>query len=141
MPEEDGEEGGDDLDQPTELQELTQGSAKAGTSPGRGSRTEEDDDLDFPEPVYAEQEDTDGFEFDVNQPIELPELTEEMKEEIRRAERSRGEVLVDAYKIKITVKDINTLKGLQWLNDEVINFYMQVSQVLVFEEPNLNFPT
>jgi len=63
---------------------------------------------------------------DLDQPTELPPLTQEMKEVIRRAERSRGEVLVDAHKIQITVKDINTLKGLQWLNDEVINFYMQM---------------
>ena len=49
-----------------------------------------------------------------------------MQEVIRRAERSRGEVLVDAHKIQITVKDIGTLRGLNWLNDEVINFYMQV---------------
>lgn len=33
-------------------------------------------------------------------------------------------MLVDAHKISITVKDINTLKGLNWLNDEIINFYM-----------------
>ena len=60
------------------------------------------------------------------QPTELPDLTEEMKAVIRRAVRSRGEVLVDAHKIKITVKDITTLTGLNWLNDEIINFYMQV---------------
>ena len=69
---------------------------------------------------------------DLEQPTELPELTQQMKEVIRRAERSRGEVLVDAHKIQITVKDINTLKGLQWLNDEVINFYMQVCQDIFF---------
>lgn len=63
---------------------------------------------------------------DVDQPTELPELTSEMQEVIRRAERSRGEVLVDAHKIQITVKDIGTLRGLNWLNDEVINFYMQM---------------
>jgi len=63
---------------------------------------------------------------DDDQPTELPELTSEMQEVIRRAERSRGEVLVDAHKIQITVKDIGTLRGLNWLNDEVINFYMQM---------------
>ena len=26
----------------------------------------------------------------------------------------------------ITRKDIDTLKGLNWLNDEIINFYMQM---------------
>ena len=55
-----------------------------------------------------------------------------MQEVIRRAERSRGEVLVDAHKIQITVKDIGTLRGLNWLNDEVINFYMQVGYISYF---------
>ena len=35
-------------------------------------------------------------------------------------------MLVDAHKIQITSKDIDTLSGLNWLNDEVINFYMQM---------------
>ena len=60
-------------------------------------------------------------------PTELPPLSQEMQEVINRAEGSgEEEILVDAHKIQITVKDINTLKGLEWLNDEVINFYMQV---------------
>jgi len=76
--------------------------------------------------VALPEEDIEEGGDDPEQPTELPDLTQEMKEVIRRAERSRGEVLVDAHKIQITVKDINTLKGLQWLNDEVINFYMQM---------------
>ena len=63
---------------------------------------------------------------DESQPTELPELTNEMKIVIRKAERSGGEVLVDAHKIQITGRDIGTLQGLNWLNDEIINFYMQV---------------
>lgn len=31
-----------------------------------------------------------------------------------------NEVLSDAFKIKISRKDIFTLKGLEWLNDEVM---------------------
>jgi len=65
-------------------------------------------------------------EFDESQPTELPEITQEMQSVIRRAQRSGGEVLVDAHKIQITSKDIDTLSGLNWLNDEVINFYMQM---------------
>ena len=34
--------------------------------------------------------------------------------------------LVSAFRTDITRKDIDTLKGLNWLNDEVINFYMQM---------------
>ena len=58
---------------------------------------------------------------------ELPEITDDMWAFIRNAERSRSMVLVDAFKIQITCKDIETLQGLNWLNDEVINFYMQVN--------------
>ena len=29
-------------------------------------------------------------------------------------------------RMDITRKDIDTLKGLNWLNDEIINFYMQM---------------
>jgi sentrin-specific protease 1 len=36
------------------------------------------------------------------------------------------QVLVDAYSIPISRKDLETLRGLNWLNDEIINFYMQV---------------
>ena len=65
-------------------------------------------------------------EFDESQPTEMPALTSEMTAVIRRSQASRGEVLVDAHKIQITVKDLDTLSGLNWLNDEIINFYMQM---------------
>lgn len=50
-----------------------------------------------------------------------------MKANIRWALGTDGEVLVDAHKIQIKSDDLQTLKGLNWLNDEIINFYMQVS--------------
>ena len=65
-------------------------------------------------------------EFDDSQPTEKPALTSEMTAVIKRSQASRGEVLVDAHKIQITVKDLDTLSGLNWLNDEIINFYMQM---------------
>ena len=65
-------------------------------------------------------------QFDESQPTDLPDLTSEMTAVVKRAKASRGEVLVDAHKIQITVKDIDTLSGLNWLNDEIINFYMQM---------------
>ena len=34
--------------------------------------------------------------------------------------------LVSAFRMDITRKDIDTLKGLNWLNDEIINFYLQM---------------
>merc|ERR1719239_163603 len=65
-------------------------------------------------------------EFDDSQPTEMPALTSEMTAVIKRSQASRGEVLVDAHKIQITVKDLDTLSSLNWLNDEIINFYMQM---------------
>ena len=56
----------------------------------------------------------------------MPEMTSDMATVVRRALKSGGEVLIDAHKIQITVKDIDTLSGLNWLNDEIINFYMQM---------------
>ena len=56
----------------------------------------------------------------------LPEITTQMEEVIENALSSGGETLVDAYKIAVTRKDIDTLRGLNWLNDEVINFYLQM---------------
>ena len=45
---------------------------------------------------------------------------------IRRAEQCQGEVLINAHKIPITVEDISTLSGLEWLNDKILDFYLQV---------------
>jgi len=64
---------------------------------------------------------------DDEESTELPEITPDMDQVIQRAYRTRGtEKLVHEYKIEICGKDIDTLKGLNWLNDEVINFYMQM---------------
>jgi sentrin-specific protease 1 len=71
--------------------------------------------LEEPKPEEEEEE------------TELPEITPDMEEVIRRAYRARdSEKLVQAYKIDICGKDVDTLKGLNWLNDEVINFYLQL---------------
>jgi sentrin-specific protease 1 len=37
-----------------------------------------------------------------------------------------GEVFADEFGIKITRHDLRTLQGLNWLNDEVINFYINL---------------
>ncbi|NXG07030.1 SENP2 protease, partial [Sakesphorus luctuosus] len=37
-----------------------------------------------------------------------------------------GEILSSAFKLKVTREDICTLHHLRWLNDEVINFYMNL---------------
>ena len=37
-----------------------------------------------------------------------------------------GEKLSEGFRIQITRADMTTLSGLNWLNDEVINFYMEM---------------
>ena len=57
---------------------------------------------------------------------ELPEITEEMRAVISRALSSSGETLIDRFNIPISINDVSTLTGLNWLNDEIINFYMNL---------------
>ncbi|KAM5292579.1 sentrin-specific protease 2 isoform 2-T2 [Ctenodactylus gundi] len=56
------------------------------------------------------------------------ELTEDMEKEISNAlgHGPSDEVLSTAFKLRITRGDIQTLKNYHWLNDEVINFYMNL---------------
>ncbi|XP_050417974.1 sentrin-specific protease 1 isoform X2 [Patella vulgata] len=58
----------------------------------------------------------------------LVELTPEMNKVIDDAigPGSLRTVVSEGFKIQITKEDIQTLKGLNWLNDEVINFYMNM---------------
>lgn len=58
----------------------------------------------------------------------LPALTEEMLREVKSAlvPCPQDEVLAEGFGLRITRKDIHTLAGLNWLNDEVINFYMNL---------------
>ncbi|KAJ7325007.1 hypothetical protein JRQ81_018027 [Phrynocephalus forsythii] len=58
----------------------------------------------------------------------LPALTEDMEREIANV-LSHGEddeILTSAFKLNVTRGDIQTLKNQQWLNDVVINFYMNL---------------
>jgi len=58
---------------------------------------------------------------------QLPLLTQAMLDVIARSENSNKEdVLVDAHGIKIRREHILTLRGLNWLNDEIINFYLSM---------------
>jgi len=81
--------------------------------------------LKITEVAVPEVEEEEKFGDDLTQPTKLPEFTEEMKSVVRSI-RSRRGVIIDAHKIQITAKDLETLQGLNWLNDEVINFYMQM---------------
>ncbi|XP_064222969.1 sentrin-specific protease 2 isoform X5 [Aotus nancymaae] len=59
---------------------------------------------------------------------DLLELTEDMEKEISNAlgHGPQDEILSSAFKLRITRGDIQTLKNYHWLNDEVINFYMNL---------------
>ncbi|XP_078111148.1 sentrin-specific protease 1 [Sander vitreus] len=58
---------------------------------------------------------------------EFPELTEEMEAEVNRGlRRGNHEVLSEGFGLSLTRKDLQTLSNLNWLNDEVINFYMNL---------------
>nr|KAG5697321.1 hypothetical protein BaRGS_004987 [Batillaria attramentaria] len=58
----------------------------------------------------------------------LPPLTEEMEREVKVALDGGPptQVLVEGFRLQITRADMATLRGLNWLNDEVINFYMNL---------------
>lgn len=69
------------------------------------------------------------FEDDiVEEKVQLPDLTHEMQNVIDTALISKpaGELLVEAFGLSIKRHDMQTLAGLNWLNDEVMNFYMEL---------------
>ncbi|XP_051481927.1 sentrin-specific protease 2 isoform X2 [Apus apus] len=58
----------------------------------------------------------------------FPPLTEAMKREVSAAlgQGDPEEILSSAFRLKVTREDLQTLSNLCWLNDEVINFYMNL---------------
>jgi len=62
-------------------------------------------------------------------PESFPHLPEKALELVSNAWNKRlplDEVFADSGSVKITRKDLLTLSGLDWLNDEVINFYLNL---------------
>uniref|UniRef100_A0A3P8VEG1 SUMO specific peptidase 1 n=1 Tax=Cynoglossus semilaevis TaxID=244447 RepID=A0A3P8VEG1_CYNSE len=59
---------------------------------------------------------------------EFPELTQEMEADVNRVLKggSPHEVMCEGFGLSLTRKDLQTLSSLNWLNDEVINFYMNL---------------
>ncbi|XP_051026486.1 sentrin-specific protease 2-like [Acomys russatus] len=57
-----------------------------------------------------------------------PDVTADMEKEISSAlgPGSPDEILSCAFKLQITRGDMRTLKGTRWLNDKIINFYMNL---------------
>jgi sentrin-specific protease 1 len=62
----------------------------------------------------------------INNLFNQKELNEEQESLINQAliPSPQDEVLVEGFSVKLTRRDIQTLRGLNWLNDEIINFYM-----------------
>lgn len=72
--------------------------------------------------------------------VEFPELTEKMEEIIDEALNPEPpeEVLCVGFNISVSRKDLETLAGLNWLNDEIIYFYMNL---LMERSKNENYPS
>ncbi|XP_035304610.1 sentrin-specific protease 2-like [Cricetulus griseus] len=70
---------------------------------------------------------------------EVLDVTEDMEKEIKNAlgPGPQEEILSRAFKLQITRGDIQTLENGQWLNDEIINFYMNL---LVERNENQGYP-
>ncbi|KAG7326980.1 hypothetical protein KOW79_010381 [Hemibagrus wyckioides] len=68
--------------------------------------------------------------FDVGKHLEeeFPRLTKEMQQEVSvaLAHRDPDLILSSAFKLRITQRDLATLQEGSWLNDEVINFYLNL---------------
>ncbi|XP_066993431.1 sentrin-specific protease 1 isoform X2 [Anabrus simplex] len=60
--------------------------------------------------------------------LKLPKLTTQMERMVNAAFQrgNSAETLVECFNLRITRRDIATLSSNNWLNDEVINFYMNL---------------
>ena len=45
-------------------------------------------------------------------------------------------IMVDHFNIKLNFSDLNRLRGLSWLNDEIINFYLEMIMARSAKHPN-----
>lgn len=70
---------------------------------------------------------------------EFPPLNTEQRQLVRYALHggSRNELIAQKFNLSITRQDLLTLSGLNWLNDEVINYYMELIKERSSEEDHL----
>jgi len=80
------------------------------------------------EEVFVESSEEESEEEEEEEDKDFPPLTDDMEDRINEATNPNPPmaVLSSAFKLDITRKDIRTLVGLEWLNDEIINFYMNM---------------
>lgn len=70
---------------------------------------------------------------------ELRPLTEDQEAVVTKALRSsKGKLIASKFNLNIYSEDITTLSGLSWLNDSVINFYMNL---IIERGKNQKFPS
>merc|ERR1712156_1363374 len=88
-----------------------------------------------------EEEDDDDVKILENFPeIVTIDVEEEEKDDTAGDEEvrsSRNEVLVTAHRISITGEDLETLEGLNWLNDNIVNFYFSMIEARSSSNQNL----
>ncbi|KAJ1332107.1 sentrin-specific protease [Batrachochytrium salamandrivorans] len=64
-------------------------------------------------------------------------LHQQKEEEVEDAMSSGAGILVKEFSVSISKKDMHTLSGSSWLNDEIINFYGQLCMKRANEAPDL----
>lgn len=76
---------------------------------------------------------------DADEPEPYPALTQEHKSKIKKALNGPfDEIIISKFNLSIKRADLLTLTGTEWLNDEVINFYMNL--LVERSEQNSNLP-
>ena len=78
--------------------------------------------------VEEEEEEDDDVIIEEPQRDDWPELSDEQEEMVDRAFNCRNpsQVLAEGFRLQITARDIATLQGTNWLNDEVRTDLYQV---------------
>lgn len=85
--------------------------------------------IDYRDERKDEDESEEESSEDEDEIARLPTLPNEVVAVIEECfSKRRDDLIVEENGIEIRVKDLETLKGNNWLNDEIINFYFQLIQ-------------
>jgi sentrin-specific protease 1 len=82
----------------------------------------------FSQQLYLDSNRLNIYEQEEVEIDEFPEFTEDQEKCIKASlnPNPANGILITGFNVEITRRDIQTLKGLNWLNDEIINFYMNL---------------
>jgi Ulp1 family protease len=89
------------------------------------------------EAAEVDEDDDDGGVGGDGLPIrgfELDEDEDEQANDILDQSAQGGDVLAEAFNVELTRRDLLCLWGLEWLNDEVLNFYFKMIMAKVLEK-------